>query len=88
MLQHRTLRPDAKGRISLGSLSEGVSGFKVTVDKQHRIILEPLVEIPAHEKWLFNNPTALRQVQKGMEDAAQGRVVKRDFSSYLKDDEE
>jgi len=85
---HKTLRPDSKGRISLGSLSEGVSGFKVTVDKQQRIILEPLVEITAREKWLFNNPTALRQVQKGIEDAARGRVVKKDFSKYLKDDEE
>ncbi len=86
MHQYKTLRPDSKGRITLGSLSEGVSGFKVTVDKQHRIILEPLVEIPAREKWLFNNPTALRQVQKGIQDAAQGKVIKRDFSRYLDDD--
>ena len=88
MLQHKTLRPDSKGRISLGNLSEDVSGFKVTIDKQQRIILEPLVEIPACEKWLFNNPTALRQVQKGIEDAAHGHVVKKDFSKYFHDDTE
>jgi len=80
MHQHKTLRPDSKGRITLGKLSQGVSGFNVTVDKQHRIILEPLVEIPAREKWLFDNPTALHQVRKGIEDAAQGKVVKKDFS--------
>ena len=85
---HKTLRPDSKGRITLGSLSDGVSGFKMTVDKQQRIILEPLVEIPAHEKWLFDNPIALRQIQKGVDDAAKGRVVKQDFSQYLSDEAE
>jgi len=87
MHQHRTLRPDNKGRISLGRLSEGISGFKVTIDEGHRIILEPLVEIPAREKWLFDNRKALRQIQQGIEEAAQGKVVKQDFSEYLEDDE-
>jgi len=86
MRHPKTLRPDSKGRITLGKLSEGVSGFKMTVDKQERIILEPLVEIPAREKWLFNNPTALRQVRRGIEDAAQGKLVKKDFSRYIDDD--
>lgn len=88
MRQYKTLRPDAKGRISLGSLSKDVSGFKVTVDRHQRIILEPLVEIQAHELWLLNNPTALSQVQQGIKDAAEGKVVKKDFSRYLDDDTE
>ncbi len=86
--QHKILRPDAKGRIALGRLSGGVSGFKMSVDKQQRIILEPLVEIPAREKWLFDNPGALRQVQKGINDAAQGKLTARDFSQYLNDEAE
>jgi hypothetical protein len=86
MLQYqKTIRPDAKGRINLGALSQNVSGFKMAVDKQHRIILEPLVEIPAQEKWLFENPVALRQVQKGIKDAAEGKLTKKDFSKYLDD---
>ena len=88
MLQQKTVRPDSKGRINLGNLSKGVSGFKVGVDKQQRIILDPLVEISAREQWLFNNPTLLRQVQKGIQDAAQGKVVERDFSGYLNDEAE
>jgi hypothetical protein len=89
-MQHhqKTLRPDSKGRITLGCLSDGVSGFKMTVDRNHRIILEPLVEIPAHEKWLFDNPSALRHVQKGIDDATRGKVVKKDFSQYLDDQTE
>lgn len=87
MLQRKTLRPDSKGRINLSPFSKGVSGFKMTVDHKQRIILEPLVEIPAREKWLFNNPKALQQVQKGISDAVQGKVVKKDFSNYLTEDE-
>lgn len=82
---HKTVRPDLKGRINLGALSQNVSGFKLSVDEQQRIILEPLVEIPAREKWLFENPVALRQVQKGIKDAADGKLTKKDFSMYLND---
>jgi hypothetical protein len=85
MLEKRTLRPDSKGRITLGSLSDGISGFRVSVDAQHRIILEPLVEISAHEKWIYHNPVALGQIKQGIEDAAHGKITKRDFSKYLDD---
>ncbi len=88
MRQYKTLRPDSKGRITLGNLAKGVSGFKMTVDKQQHIILEPLVEIPAREKWLFDNQTALNQVRKGIQDAAQGKVTKKDFSHHLDDEME
>ncbi len=83
MLEQRTLRPDSKGRITLGALSDGISGFKVTVDDERRIILEPLIEIPAREKWLFENPMALGQLKQGIEDAANGKITQRDFSQYL-----
>jgi len=48
--------------------------------------LELPVEIPAHEKWLFDNKTSLQQVTQGIQDAAAGRVVERDFSECLDDD--
>ena len=83
----KTLRPDAKGRITLGKLAEGVTGFAVSVDENHRIILEPLAEIPAREKWLFENKIALNQVAQGIKEAAQGKLTKKDFSKYLDDEE-
>lgn len=60
----KTIRPDAKSRIALGHLAHGVSSSTVIQDKENRIILEPFEEIPAREKWLFNNPKALAQVKK------------------------
>ena len=80
----KTVHPDAKGRIALGSLAAGISSFLVTTEKDGRIILEPYVEIPAREQWLFKNDAALKQVKKGLQDSAKGKVSKRgDFSKYI-----
>lgn len=47
MAKALTIRPDAKGRITLGRLARGVSSFRATTDAMGRIILEPYTEIPA-----------------------------------------
>lgn len=89
MLAHqpKMLRPDTKGRITLGKLAEGVSRFRLIPGKQNRIILEPLVEIPASEKWLFDNKTALKQVKLGLKDSANGHISSRgSFSQYLNEE--
>ena len=83
----KMLRPDAKGRITLGRLAEGVSGFAVTQTKDHKIILEPYAEIPACEKWLFNNKDALKQLNQGLKDAAEGHVSKQGSVSKFSDDD-
>lgn len=83
----KTVRPDSKGRITLGHLADGVSSFIVTQDKHNRIILEPRVEISAKEKWLFANKTVLNQVKKGLKDSAAGRTKSRgSFAKYVDDD--
>jgi len=84
----KTVRPDAKGRITLGRLADGVSSYRVTRDKNNRIILEPRVEIPAIEKWLFENKAALSQVKQGLEDSAAGRVKSRGSFAKFSDDED
>ncbi len=70
-----TIRPDAKGRITLGSLARGVSSFQASVDSSGRIILEPFAEIPAREKWLFENKEALSALHDGLAQTAEGRTV-------------
>jgi hypothetical protein len=83
----KMLRPDSKGRITLGPLAEGISGFSVTVTNDHKIILEPYSEIPAREKWLFENKQALKMVNQGLKDAADGRLKsKGSFSKFTKED--
>ena len=84
----RVVRPDSKGRITLGSLTKGISSFVVVKDKDGRLTLEPYKEIPAREAWLFENPAALDKVRQGFADAAAGRLHDRgDFSQFAEDDD-
>ena len=81
------LRPDAKGRINLGKLAQGVSSFRVTRTDDGNIILEPFTEIPAREKWLFNNDVALRAVKAGLEQVAAGKTRSLgSFAQYVDED--
>lgn len=86
----KVVRPDAKGRITLGhALTQGVSGYVVTETKDHKIILEPQVEISAHEKWLFENKSALKKVERGLKEASQGKLLsKGSFKKFLDDETE
>ena len=76
------VKPDSKGRITLGKFARGVSSFAVRVDAEGRVILEPFAEVPARERWLFLNKTARGKVLRGLEDAAAGRV--RSLGSFAK----
>ena len=79
----KTVRPDSKGRITLGTLAAGASSFRAYRDKKGRIILEPQVEVPAVEAWLWKNPTAMKAVQQGLKDSSEGKLVERgSFAKY------
>jgi hypothetical protein len=67
------LRPDSKGRITIG-VRPGVSGYRQSIDSDGKITLDPLIERPAREQWLYDNPEALAKVLKGLDDAAAGKV--------------
>lgn len=86
-MMQKIVRPDTKGRITLGRLSNGVSGYVITETKDHRLILTPYIEIPAREKWLFENKEALKKVQKGLQDAAEGKVTTKGSFAKFADDE-
>jgi hypothetical protein len=74
---------DERGRIGLGKAIKAVSetlnvspaSYEVYVDAEGRILLEPLVSIPAREAWLYKNPTAMSMLRAGLESAAQGKIV-------------
>jgi hypothetical protein len=79
------LRPDAKGRITLGKLAEGVSSYRARRKADGTIVLEPFVEIPADEQWLWDNKEALASVRRGLADSKAGRTVSLgSFKKYLK----
>lgn len=83
------VRPDSKGRITLGKLAQGVSSFLVSEQPGGGFLLEPMVEIPAREKWLFENRRALESVKTGLTQSAKGETRTRgSFSKYADEKDE
>ena len=62
-MSNAVLRPDAKGRISLGEIAKNVSSYRMTVQENGKILLEPYFEIPMSEKWIFENKELLEKLK-------------------------
>lgn len=78
----KTVRPDSKGRISLGKRAKDFSGYTLKESPDGSILLEPLIEIPAKEAWLFKNKEALSSVQRGLKQAGTGKT--KSLGSFAK----
>ena len=76
------VRPDGKGRITLGAVARGVSGFVVSKDAEGTLTLVPQMEIPAREIWIWQNPSVMQALTEGMQQSRDGKVVEVDFSQF------
>ena len=65
---------DGRQRVTLGDLVKDIRRVRVYRNARGELLLQPVMEIPAAEVWLFQNPEALTTVKKGLGDAAKGRV--------------
>lgn len=65
---------DDRHRITLGELLKDTRRVRIYRNARGELLLQPVVEIPAAEAWLFQNQEALTAVKQGLEDAARGRV--------------
>jgi len=76
------VRPDAKRRVVLpmALVREDII-YHIYANSVGQIVLDPQVTIPASEAWVFNNPDILALVQRGLSDAAEGRVSKIDLNT-------
>lgn len=87
MPQTLMLKPDSKGRITLGKLAQGVSSYHVTVDKTtENITLEPYSEVPLRERWLFHDKEAMASLKRGIKQVRAGNVVSLgSFAKYVEE---
>jgi hypothetical protein len=74
---------DSKKRISLGEKTLKMladkfpaKSFKVYVGEDGDILLRPVVTIPSKEAWIYENPTVLEEIRKGLSEANQGNLKK------------
>ncbi len=65
---------DDRHRVTLGELLKDTRRVRIYKNARGELLLQPVVEIPAAEAWLFQNQEALAAVKKGLEEAAKGRV--------------
>jgi hypothetical protein len=64
MMNEIILRPDSKGRLNISDFAKGVSSFRVNLEKNGQIILEPYAEIPFEDKWIFEDKDLLEKIKQ------------------------
>lgn len=94
MRKHKsTVNMDAKQRICLTRIlskdeRENFMSFRI-YREGGKIILEPVIEVPTKDHWIYENPKALASLIKGIKDAEEGRLYDLgSFAQYAKEEEE
>ena len=67
---------DDRNRLTVGELLKGSKRVRLYKNERGEVLLQPVVEIPASEAWLFQNKEAFESVRKGVEDASEGKISK------------
>lgn len=82
------IHPDGRRRVCLPKslVKEGIA-FQIWANSEGQILLEPQVNIPASELWVFDDKKVLASLDKAMFESMNGQVVKRgSFAKYVKDE--
>ena len=78
-----SLTVDSKKRISLTKLlPPGNIRSVQAYTEGHRIVIEPMMEVPVEEAWLFENKDALRKVLTGL--SQKGSIKRGSFARHAK----
>lgn len=85
-LNFRTVKeivePDSRGRFSIGAIAKSKT-YRVQVNDAGQILLDPVVAVPERELWLWQNAEAIASVQRGIDQAAAGKLQEMgDFAQY------
>jgi hypothetical protein len=62
-----------------GELFKGYKRIRLLKNERGDVLLQPVVEVPAYELWLYRNQEAYDSVQKGLRDASAGKIRKLDL---------
>jgi len=78
-----SLTVDSKKRISLNKLLPpgNIRSVRAYTDGV-RIVLEPMMEVPIEEAWLFKNKNSLKKVLTGL--SQKGSVKRGSFAKFAK----
>ena len=69
---------DERNRLTVGEILKGCKRIRLYRNDSGEVLLQPIVEIPASELWLFRNPEAINEIREGLGDASQGKISRLD----------
>lgn len=88
----KKVKPDSKGRISLGALSKNISSFSIEISENGKIVLTPFVEIPKEDliqytkktsdnetDYLLSNPENKKRLLKSIKKVEKGNFKVREL---------
>lgn len=62
-----------------------VNAFKIFLGDEGDILLRPMASVPSKELWIYQNPDVLKRIQRGLQDAKDGKVTKvKNVKKFLK----
>jgi hypothetical protein len=70
---------DERNRLTLGELMRGYKRVRLYKNERGEVLLQPVVEIPASELWLYQNRDAMESVLKGIKDASEAKISRLDL---------
>lgn len=88
-MEHVKVNLDSRNRIPLTKIIGHCTAKTFDMYwERDRIILIPMIEIPEREAWIYKNKKALASLERGLKDAAEGKVSKLDLSTLPDEDDE
>lgn len=88
-MNHIKVNLDSRNRIPLTRMLNNCKAKTFDMYWENdKIVLVPLIEIPEREAWIYKNKTALACLEKGLQDAAEGKFRKLDLSTLPEIDED
>lgn len=74
-------RADDRGRLTVGAVAKK-KNYRVMINELGQILLDPIVNIPEREIWLWKNQSALSSLKQGLQEAKAGET--QDYGSFAK----
>ena len=72
-------RADDRGRLTIGAVAKR-KNYRVMINQLGQILLDPIVNIPEREVWLWKNQSVLNSLKRGLEEAEAGET--QDLGSF------